>query len=188
MLPACRASPSPEWLARPLRVPQASIYTKVGRLIRDADGGPLAAGVGFEDPGAVPLDQRSITNDYTVAGVECSHRESLQRLGVERVHTLRIHDPNDNQHVCRAHGGNASTAAAQATLPDEVAIAAGSGGAAEGLVALREGGVIEHVSIGMNSNEEAHQVPDLVACARPSPAGGCAPYDSNPTAIINRAP
>ena len=64
-------------------------------------------------------------------------------MGIDSVHTLRIHDPNDN--------GDTPDGA------DEVAIAAGAGGAAVRLMALKEAGVISGVSLGMNSNIEDHQ-------------------------------
>jgi len=85
---------------------RASIHvtTKVGRLVRAADGASEVE-PGFEDAGRggkVPLEKRTIVNDYTSAGAARSHGESLQRLGVagapaqRAVECLRIHDANDN--------------------------------------------------------------------------------------------
>ena len=65
----------------------AKVTTKIGRLIRGPDGEPCAPD--FEAPGSVPLEERKIVNDFTAAGVRTSLSESLGRLGVEKVHTLR---------------------------------------------------------------------------------------------------
>jgi hypothetical protein len=70
---------------------EALIYTKMGRLIRNADGTAPCA-VGFEAAGAVPLEERTITNDYSAAGVDTSLAESLERMTADGVvsHTIRV--------------------------------------------------------------------------------------------------
>eukprot|EP01052_Picozoa_sp_SAG31_P044523 SAG31_NODE_7796_length_1594_cov_6.293645_1_plen_124_part_00 len=115
-----------------------------------------------------------MTNDYSAAGALRSAVESAERLGVapwpnvesnqrhglppelqpicassdehfdRAIHCLRIHDPNDN-------GTNPDNI-------DEVARAAEPDtGAASFLTKLRDIGRLREVSIGMNSNSEAHQ-------------------------------
>ena len=133
---------------------EAQVYTKVGRLIRDAEGQRMRPG--WDQPGATPLEDRTITNDYSAAGVDASLEESLERLGVEAVHTLRVHDPNDNSDKPgKGRDGDEGD--------DEVAIAAGPGGACERLGELREAGTLDAVSLGMNSNKHDHQgVPEEI--------------------------
>lgn len=106
--------------AGPELAQRAVIYTKMGRLIRGPSGS-------------------DIVNDYTAAGAEISLRESLGRLGVESVHTLRVHDANDSD-TQRKDG------------VDEVAVCNSEGGCVPRMVALREQGVLSGVSIGANSN------------------------------------
>jgi aryl-alcohol dehydrogenase-like predicted oxidoreductase len=117
------------------------VYTKTGRLVREpADGQPCPPG--FEEDGATPLDERVVLNDYSGKGVMLSLAESLGRMGLSdmrSIHTLRVHDPNDN---------------GQSDGMDEVNIAALQHGACEAMVRMRESGVITHVSLGMNSNNE----------------------------------
>jgi len=117
------------------------LTTKAGRLFRQPDGKtPCAAS--FEEPGATPLDERAIVNDYTADGARISLRESCARLRVDRLYGLRIHDANDN-----------STSDG---VTDEVGIALSEDGMCTGLRDLREQGVIQKASIGMNCNKEAH--------------------------------
>ncbi len=106
--------------AGPELAQQAVIYTKMGRLIRGPSGS-------------------DIVNDYTAAGADLSLSESLARLGVDSIHTLRVHDANDSD-TQRKDG------------VDEVAVCNADGGCVSRMVALREQGVISGVSIGANSN------------------------------------
>jgi D-threo-aldose 1-dehydrogenase len=78
------------------------LSTKVGRLIRpreDAGSGLDAAGAGqFRDaPPLVPVF------DFTYDAVMRSVEESLERLGMDRIDVLLIHDPDD--HFDQAVGG-----------------------------------------------------------------------------------
>jgi D-threo-aldose 1-dehydrogenase len=76
--PLYGAGKSERWLGAALRdLPRNEIVvaTKVGRLIRpDAQGKP------------------SVTFDFSYDGVMRSHEESLERLGLDRVDVLHIHD------------------------------------------------------------------------------------------------
>lgn len=94
------------------------VATKAGRLLRE-----------------------QVHNDFSGAGAEDSLRESLDRLGVGRVHCLRIHDPNDSPE--RPAG------------VDEVGVAFGAGGMVERLVSMRANGAIARASLGMNTNVES---------------------------------
>ena len=82
-----------------------------------------------------------VTNDYTAGGPRMSLEGSLQRMDRPRVHTLRIHDPNDSPE--RPDG------------VDEVSIALQDGdGMISEMVRMRGEGLIDCVSLGMNSNCE----------------------------------
>lgn len=65
------------------------VSTKVGRLIRpnpDWQGG--TDGEGFEVPGSL---RRQV--DFGEEGIRASHAESLERLGLDRIDILFLHDP-----------------------------------------------------------------------------------------------
>jgi D-threo-aldose 1-dehydrogenase len=67
-----------------------TVSTKVGRLLR-----PNPAGVGLLDDAndfAVPADQTRVW-DFSADGIRRSLDESLQRLGLDRVDILYLHDP-----------------------------------------------------------------------------------------------
>ena len=109
------------------------LSTKVGRLIRPADGIPADADIdrqalsGTEDafytrPGPVRL-----LFDYSADGVRRSIEESLERLGVGRIDIALIHDPDDHW---------------------EQAI----GQAWPALARMREEGMIRAVGVGMNQS------------------------------------
>lgn len=95
-----------------------TISTKVGRRLR-SDGGQ--GGMWAESGSAVPYW------DFSADGVRASHRESLDRLGLDRVDLLHVHDPDEHY---------AETLA----------------GAVPALVELRREGVIGAVSAGMNQS------------------------------------
>jgi D-threo-aldose 1-dehydrogenase len=83
-----------EWrLGRALRgVPRDSylLSTKVGRLLR-----PLAPGETAPDEGfAVGLPLKRV-RDYSRDGIVRSVQESLERLGLDRIDVLYLHDPDD---------------------------------------------------------------------------------------------
>ena len=105
------------------------ISTKVGRLLRPGvrEGNEL---YGNKQPFYLAnLDKRFIF-DFSYDGVLRSHEESLQRLGIDAVDILHIHDPEDDEHF---------TDAVQ--------------GAYRALNRLREEGSIKAVSAGMNQWE-----------------------------------
>ncbi|MFN8634682.1 MAG: aldo/keto reductase [Chloroflexota bacterium] len=75
---------------------QFTLATKVGRLIRpreDAGGGLDAAGAGqfLDAPPLVPVF------DFSYDAVMRSFEESLERLGVDRIDVLHIHDPDNHE-------------------------------------------------------------------------------------------
>jgi aryl-alcohol dehydrogenase-like predicted oxidoreductase len=130
----------------------ANVTTKIGRLVRSAEGGVPA--VPFDGVGQPALASRRFANDYTANGAETSLQESLGRLGLQRVYGLRVHDPNDNSlNKCGASG-----------FVDEVAISlTPDAGCLAALRSLRRGARIAEVSLGMNANKEAHQgAPDEI--------------------------
>jgi D-threo-aldose 1-dehydrogenase len=129
----------------------ARVTTKVGRLVRESEGSPASAG--FDGPHRPPLHSRVCKNDYTALGARTSLQESLDRLGMPRVHGLRIHDPNDNSNNRPGMEG----------FVDEVDITLASNGACAELVRLRADGVVQNIGIGMNCNLESHMgAPDQV--------------------------
>jgi D-threo-aldose 1-dehydrogenase len=93
-----------------------TLSTKVGRLLRPGGG---AQDIWAEPPGVAPVF------DFSAAGVLTSYRESLERLGLDRVDVLHLHDPDDHF---------------------EPAV----GEALPALVELRARGLIGAVSAGMN--------------------------------------
>jgi D-threo-aldose 1-dehydrogenase len=102
------------------------LSTKVGRLLRadGADASPLAGGLGSW-AGVPPLNP---VFDYSVDGVLRSVEESLERLGLDRVDILHVHDPEED--------------------PD-----AALAGAYPALDRLRREGVIAAVGAGANEPE-----------------------------------
>jgi aryl-alcohol dehydrogenase-like predicted oxidoreductase len=146
---------SEERLGRALRTVDpgqgARIITKAGRLFREADGTP--AGAGFDAPDRPSITTRVCSNDFTAAGCRTSLAESLARLGMPRIHTLRIHDPNDNSLNRRG----------MASFVDEVAIANGPDGMIGEMINLRRQGVVDSIGLGMNCNQEGYMgAPDEV--------------------------
>lgn len=97
------------------------LSTKVGRRLAPA-ADPSATEGGWSEPsGAAPIW------DFSAEGVRTQHRDSLERLGLDSVDILHLHDPDD--HFAEAlHGA----------LP--------------ALVQLRAEGAIRAVSAGMNQS------------------------------------
>eukprot|EP00315_Gephyrocapsa_oceanica_P010603 CAMPEP_0185286098 /NCGR_PEP_ID=MMETSP1363-20130426/2077_1 /TAXON_ID=38817 /ORGANISM="Gephyrocapsa oceanica, Strain RCC1303" /LENGTH=609 /DNA_ID=CAMNT_0027881895 /DNA_START=97 /DNA_END=1926 /DNA_ORIENTATION=+ len=127
------------------------VGTKAGRLYTEADGREATSPFGGD---LHALRARVCTNDYSAAGARRSLAASLARLGVPRVHTLRIHDPNDNSNNRRG----------DPHFADEVAEALGEGGMVDALRAMRDEGAISQVGLGMNCNRMPHQgVPEEIA-------------------------
>ena len=69
------------------------LSTKVGRLIRD---NPHADG-GWDDQGFMVSNQVHRVLDYSYDGVMTSLEESLQRLGVDSVDIVFVHDPDEHE-------------------------------------------------------------------------------------------
>lgn len=99
------------------------VSTKVGRLLEPSDGTGLDLDNGF----AVPATQRRVW-DFSAGGVHRSVESSLERLGLDRVDVLLLHDPDEHW-----------------------AQAAGEG--APALADLRSQGVVGAVGVGMNQWE-----------------------------------
>ncbi|MCL8025495.1 aldo/keto reductase [Nocardioides bruguierae] len=117
------------------------VSTKVGRLlVPDPAGAARRDDEGFD----VPADHRRV-RDYSAAGVRASLEQSLERLGLDRVDVVYLHDPEDHWEQARDEG-----------LP--------------ALLELRDAGLVGAVGAGMNLAEPLttlvtdHDV-DLVMCA-----------------------
>jgi D-threo-aldose 1-dehydrogenase len=96
-----------------------TLSTKVGRLLRP--GRPEGADVWAESDGLTPVF------DFSADGVRRCYAESLQRLGVDAVDVLHIHDPDE--HFAQAMAG-----------------------ARPALVELRAQGRVGAISAGMNQS------------------------------------
>ncbi|GLW34548.1 aldo/keto reductase [Actinoplanes regularis] len=101
------------------RMVPARNATKVGRR-------PVPARDGTEDLWSEPSGTAAVW-DFSAAGVRTQHRESLERLGLDSVDVLHLHDPDD--HFAQA-------------LHD----------ALPALVELRREGAVRAVSAGMNQS------------------------------------
>ncbi|MDI6101842.1 aldo/keto reductase [Actinoplanes sp. NEAU-A12] len=97
-----------------------TLATKVGRRLRPR-GSDETPDMWAEDGDAVPVW------DFSADGVYASHQESLERLGLDRVDILHLHDPDRHFEQAR----------------DE---------ALPALASLREAGTIGAVSAGMNQS------------------------------------
>jgi D-threo-aldose 1-dehydrogenase len=100
---------------------QFVVSTKVGRLLVD---NPHPTGSDREHQFAVP-DTLTRVRDYSADGVRRSLEASLERLGLDRVDVVLVHDPDD-------------------------ALEQALGEAVPALTALRDQGVIGAVGVGMN--------------------------------------
>src|SRR5689334_15858656 len=99
-----------------------TLSTKVGRAL---DANPHPTGSDLESGGFAVPDDLVRRWDFSADGVRRSLEESLERLGLDRIDIVYVHDPDDH----------ADQAVAEA-IP--------------ALVALREQGVVGAVGIGMN--------------------------------------
>jgi D-threo-aldose 1-dehydrogenase len=99
------------------------VSTKVGRLVRPLAPGETADPEGFADP---PPAKR--VWDFSGDGVRRSLEESLERLGLDRVDIVLVHDPDD--HEREAH---------EQALP--------------ALIELRDQGAVTAIGAGMNQAE-----------------------------------
>jgi D-threo-aldose 1-dehydrogenase len=101
----------------------ALVSTKVGRLlVPSPDTADLRDDEGYD----VPASVRRVW-DFSADGVRRSLDASLDRLGLDRIDIVYVHDPDD-------HGDAASSYAIPA------------------LVALREQGVVDAIGVGMNQS------------------------------------
>jgi len=99
---------------------QATVSTKVGRRLRVANYGVAVPPAEFAgEEGLIRI------RDYSAEGVRRSLEESLERLGIDRVDVLLVHDPEE--------------------FLDEACA-----GAFPALVELREAGVVGAIGAGMN--------------------------------------
>jgi len=108
------------------------LSTKVGRLLKPFFG---ARPEGFPWPNALPFDQHY---DYSYDGVMRSFEDSLQRLGLNRVEILYVHDIG-----VMTHGAEEN-----ARLWQQLA----SGGY-RALRELRDSGVVSAIGLGVNEWE-----------------------------------
>jgi D-threo-aldose 1-dehydrogenase len=92
---------------------------RIGRAIREAGGLPADFVL------ATKVDPLPGSDDFSGERVRASVRESLERLGLDRLQLVYLHDPE------------------RITFEE----ATGPGGAVEALVALRDEGVIEHIGV-----------------------------------------
>lgn len=107
----------------PTLAESARITTKTGRLVRSADLEP---------------EERTLVADYSGHGARLSHQESLHRMGLQRIFSLRVHD-------CDGAGAPPTADNSDAVLaPDDGHLAA--------LRELRAAGHVEEISLGMNSH------------------------------------
>jgi D-threo-aldose 1-dehydrogenase len=127
------------------------VSTKVGRLLRAPADPANWRGDGFWI-GGLPFDQ---VFDYTFDGIMRSYEDSLQRLGLNRIDMLVLHDLDEQHHEA------ADFARHWETLRD-------SGWRA--LEELRGSGQVGAIGVGMNSVEDIPMVleactPDFVVLA-----------------------
>lgn len=117
------------------------LSSKVGRLLRPGRD-PGEAGDGYAE--ALPF--RAVY-DYTYDGAMRSFEDSLQRLGMDRIDILLVHDID-----VRTHGVDG-----QKRCFDEAV-----GGAFEALRRLRDEGVVGAIGLGVNEVEVCNAVADRV--------------------------
>jgi len=129
------------------------IYTKVGRVMIPKEENPQELEIDINN---IPqtencLFQNVIENvipyyNYTTDGVLRSYQDSMRRLGTSNIYGLRLHDCENEHHF-------------------QTATSATNGGLGA-LLQLREEGLIEDVSLGMNSAQYALKL------IRAAPHGG----------------
>ncbi|WP_461034318.1 aldo/keto reductase [Streptomyces mayteni] len=123
------------------------VSTKVGRLIVPADPGPEPVGDDLANGFAVPATHRRAW-DVSRAGVERSLADSLDRLGLDHVDVLYLHDPDEYDPAAAV--GEDPPASPEAALTTGLAA----------LAALRDAGAVRAVGVGSKS------VPTLTAAVR----------------------
>lgn len=117
-----------------------TVSTKVGRLLEPTDAGGDDLAHGF----AVPATHRRVW-DFTADGVRRSLEASLERLGLDRVDVVYLHDPDDHAEQALREGYPA-------------------------LEELRSQGVVGAIGAGMNQTEMLSRFVretdvDVVLCA-----------------------
>jgi D-threo-aldose 1-dehydrogenase len=110
-----------------------TLSTKVGRLLAPSPVGEIAA------PFVSALPFRRVI-DYTSDGARRAVEDSLQRLAVGHIDIVYVHDLSPDQF-------------SRAEFEHYFTIAAGRSGAFEGLLRLREEGVIKAWGMGVNTVE-----------------------------------
>ncbi|QBS46558.1 aldo/keto reductase [Nocardia sp. CS682] len=154
------AGSSEERLGRFLRSrSEYTVSTKVGRLLYED---PLAPD-GVDDFYGAP--KRARRRDYSAAGVRRSLEDSLERLGLDRIDLLLIHDPDDYQEQALAEAVPELERMRAAGIVS--AIGVGVNDADVALRFVREAG-IDHVLIAgrytlLDRQAEAELLPE---CAR----------------------
>ncbi|TDC80275.1 aldo/keto reductase [Streptomyces hainanensis] len=123
------------------------VSTKVGRLIVPAAPRPEPVGDDLANGFAVPGTHRRVW-DVSRAGVERSLADSLDRLGLDHVDVLYLHDPDEYDPAAAV--GDDPPAGPEAALATGLAA----------LAALRDAGVVRAVGVGSKS------VPTLTAAVR----------------------
>ena len=108
-----------------------TLSTKVGRLLVPSRTPEIA------DPFVGGLPFRRVT-DYSADGARRSVEDSLQRMALSHIDIVYVHDLSPDRF-------------SQAEYEHYYAIAAGKGGAFEGLVKLRDEGVIKGWGLGVNT-------------------------------------
>ena len=119
------------------------ISTKVGRLLEPCPPGDEDGGIFVVPPG------RRIAYDYSYDGVMRSHAASLERLGLDRVDILFVHDIDPI-----THGSDAVSDAMFRELID--------GGGWRALDELRRAGDVTAIGAGLNVTETCERLLGLV--------------------------
>jgi D-threo-aldose 1-dehydrogenase len=128
-----------------------TLSTKVGRLLAPCEPGDESAGIFKATP---PL---KVVFDYTRDGLLRSFDASLQRLGLDRIDVLLVHDVE-----LPTHGTPEAYEARWRELTD--------GGGWRALAELRSAGAVSAIGLGVNSTEACERVlaeldPDLFLLA-----------------------
>lgn len=118
---------------------EVHVITKTGRLVRQRTND----GLGWRPQpggGIVPKAERAIADDFSANGAFVSYSESMERLGVPAIDTLRMHDADS----CGGPGAVFFSGAIDQALDPQGMLA--------GMRALRDDGLIKRVSLGMNAH------------------------------------
>ncbi len=119
------------------------ISTKVGRLFEPCDKADVNSGFFIDTP------QLRFYYDYSYHGVMRSYEESLQRLGIDNVDILYVHDVD-----AFCHGGREGSEAAIRSLIDE--------GGWRALTELRDSGAVSAIGAGVNEWQPCARLLELV--------------------------